>query len=462
MSLVAQDQIAPHIVTVASKGLVHLANKTLDELRILRLEELNESSSDALVRCLQSARYLEVLCVDSSELCLSKVFESVYPYQRYPTSLTELSVRRSPHANCLKLIVKLRALKRLDLSGNGLTELPDSVPKLQRLVLANNKLSTLPTSLNADVLVLSGNPLSHLTVQTEQLYVANCAISACPQIFRFVTVLDVSKNLIVDVSAMARALEDEACIVRHLDVSDNRFGVQGSASIGTALRRNRSLLTLKLNGNRAASEKMADGVAANDGLVYLSVQRCDIDDAGFDALADAAMRNVHLEEFDMSHNRINPMSLNEFQAKFKSRSKPPVRQRLDMLVQQNRHSAGSRVEAVRPVLHLQSNERDQIERQHQKHVITVAYGRQHNVLGTIECTSTTTLQEARAKIKESGMLQPESTKYQFSKLSVEEEKQGGGVAKKNAVIPFNEEDIRLLLVELGSHICLRPPNWIDL
>ena len=105
--------------------------------------------------------------------------------------------------------------------------------------------------------------------------------------------LDIRCNSLTDdgIVALARSLEENTEL-RELYCGDNLFGAAACVSLGSALARNVSLLTLDISGcdlsKTKAAESLAEGLAGNGSLHELNISRSKLTDEGMQVRSEAS------------------------------------------------------------------------------------------------------------------------------------------------------------------------------
>ncbi|KAJ8601868.1 hypothetical protein CTAYLR_002683 [Chrysophaeum taylorii] len=398
--------------------------------------------------CLRECVALETLEIEGGD---ASFLDVVVTQGRYPASLTSLTIRRAGLETPPAAIDAFKLLRALNLAGNRLEKPPPRIPSsLTRLDLANNKLRCVKSILpiNLKTLVLSGNPLGDAgaaevatglsSSRVDDAFLANCDISDArcfAATIRRVRSLSLARNRISDASVvvLGRAIEDPSSRLAALDLSDNRIGPDGFAALGAALCHTKTLLSLNLDGNPVATAiALADGLRHNLALVELSLRRCALD--GVVALEEAAgpqIDAIHLEQNPCP--RADRERLIHF---LNNRDRPSTRDRLDVLRKLRSPSVsasgGESESTTAPLVDGVGVD------------VAVSYGRRHNVIASIRCAPHATLLDAR------NLVVHDDRDFVFLRPD--------GVT----AFPRHEEDKRLVLLDCGRHLLLRPSTWVSL
>ena len=173
------------------------------------------------------------------------------------------------------------------------------------------------------------------------------------------------------------------------------------------------------------------------------MSRCKIDQHRARAFATTVEQNEQLETIHFGHSSLEEAALLR---RIQRRPRSVARMRTDlMLHQMTSHRANS-------LGNLQTDHTANLDsiilNSDQSSVVYVSYGRRPNVIGSVRCSATTSLADARRSIEENFTLADENyvMMAQDGKRS----------------FPRHEEDKRHVLLDCGSCLQLRPSSWISL
>ncbi|GAA2797590.1 leucine-rich repeat domain-containing protein [Kribbella solani] len=201
-----------------------------------------------------------------------------------------LSLRRMGLRSLPDRVPSLELLTSLDLSDNQLTELPPAwladAPRLQRLVLAGNRLTELPATIG------QATALRLLDVSDNRLEAIPAEIAHCHELRR----IDVSSNGLRDLTPLA---EVPGLLI--LDAADNRLS-ELTAAPGPP-----TLTALDLSGNELATLPAA--FARLPALHRLDLSGNHLTSAALDVLAELPLEELYLDDNELDTLAPLPSSL---------------------------------------------------------------------------------------------------------------------------------------------------------
>ncbi|KAI9031286.1 hypothetical protein DFJ74DRAFT_429872 [Hyaloraphidium curvatum] len=131
-----------------------------------------------------------------------------------------------------------------------------------------------------------------------------------------VTILDLTGNEITDngVGELGDLLACGGLSLRRLNMEDNKLTPPGIKALAKALRKNKGLTYLSLNGNTVggSAKAVAELLKGGPPLKVLYLERCEVDGDGLCAIGSALERNKTLTELYLALNPIGDGGVKDF------------------------------------------------------------------------------------------------------------------------------------------------------
>mmetsp|Transcript_4672 Transcript_4672/g.14905 ORF Transcript_4672/g.14905 Transcript_4672/m.14905 type:complete len:387 (+) Transcript_4672:144-1304(+) len=371
----------------------------------------------------------------------------------------------------------------LDMPGNHLGDaamvtlahaLSETVLRLQSLHLANNSIKERGAEILAQcllekhntlgLLVLAGNAIgdngssailgavagAQSPVHTLRLDACGLtdnvarALAALIRARTSLRALSISRNRLGDDTtvAISRALDNRQRVegITELDLSDNWLGADSAVALAALLLNDKALLRLNISGNSSlmtaprAVTAFADGISRNRALLEIDLSRCNLFPNTARLFCFSARANVQIDFIFLNHD--NRFLGNQIQ----TRSCFGARSRADEL--HARLVNGALSHAVGNLIQEPSPSADQ------SNMVCISYGRKPNIIGGIQCCTSTSLAEMRSRID--SQLRLSDSCYRI-------------LARDGTrAFPRHEEDKRHVLADCGNYLQLRPSTWLKL